>query len=98
MQHYKSPIIATTGQPVIVYIDIKSPYAFVALKPTFDLERELGVQFDWRPLTLDIPSYLGSAKKRLARLLSLIVLRHSGAVSNTPIEMQDVISNIRVTY
>ena len=69
MQHYKSPIIATTGQPVIVYIDIKSPYAFVALKPTFDLERELGVQFDWRPLTLDIPSYLGSAKKKAGKVV-----------------------------
>ena len=98
MQHYKSPLIATDGQPAIVYIDIKSPYAFVALKPIFALERELGVQFDWRPLTLDIPSYLGSAKKRPARWLNLIVLRRSGAASNTPIEMQDVTSSVRVTY
>lgn len=50
--------------PMIVYMDIKSPYAFVAYRPTLALERELGVQFDWRPLTLDIPSYLGSAKKK----------------------------------
>ena len=50
--------------PLIVYIDVKSPFAFVALKPTLDLEAELGMQFDWRPLTLDIPSYLGSARKR----------------------------------
>ncbi len=49
--------------PLIVYIDVKSPFAFVALKPTLALEAELGMQFDWRPLTLDIPSYLGSARK-----------------------------------
>lgn len=48
--------------PVIVYIDIKSPYAFIAKDPTRELERELGVAFDWRPLTLNIPSYLGSAR------------------------------------
>ena len=69
MQHYESPLIATAGQPAIVYIDIKSPYAFVALKPIFALERELGVQFDWRPLTLDIPSYLGSAKKKAGKVV-----------------------------
>ena len=46
-----------------VYIDVKSPYAFIALEPTLAIERELGLQFDWIPLTLDIPSYLGSAKK-----------------------------------
>ena len=50
--------------PLIVYIDIKSPYAFVSIKPTLALEKTLGCQFDWRPLTLDIPSYLGSAEKR----------------------------------
>jgi 2-hydroxychromene-2-carboxylate isomerase len=50
--------------PLIVYVDIKSPYAFVAIRPTLALESELGLQFDWRPLTLDIPSYLGSAKKK----------------------------------
>jgi 2-hydroxychromene-2-carboxylate isomerase len=49
--------------PLIVYVDVKSPYAFVALKPTLALERRLSVNFDWRPLTLDIPSYLGSARK-----------------------------------
>lgn len=48
--------------PVIVYIDFKSPYAYLAVEPTRELERELGVQFDWRPFVLDIPSYLGSAR------------------------------------
>ena len=55
--------------PLIVYIDIKSPYAFVAIQPTLALERELGQQFDWRPYTLDIPSYLGSARKEKGQVV-----------------------------
>ena len=47
---------------LIVYIDFKSPYAFIAIKPCFALEKKLKIQFDWRPLTLDIPSFLGSAR------------------------------------
>jgi 2-hydroxychromene-2-carboxylate isomerase len=45
-----------------VYIDLKSPYAFIAIEPTRAMARGLGVEIDWRPFTLDIPSYLGSAK------------------------------------
>lgn len=48
--------------PGIVYIDFKSPYAYLAVAPTRELERELGLQLDWRPFVLDIPSYLGSAR------------------------------------
>lgn len=55
--------------PLIVYVDIKSPYAFVAIRPTLALEAELGMQFDWRPLTLDIPSYLGSARKSKGKVV-----------------------------
>ena len=51
-----------SDRPGIVYVDIKSPYAFLAVEPTFELEDELGIELDWRPLTLDIPSYLGSAR------------------------------------
>lgn len=52
----------TSDRPLIVYMDFKSPYAFIAKDPTRALGRELGVAIDWRPLTLDIPSYLGSAR------------------------------------
>lgn len=45
-----------------VYIDLKSPYAYIAVDPTRAMARALGVEIDWRPFTLDIPSYLGSAK------------------------------------
>ncbi len=49
-------------RPLIVYLDIKSPYAFIAKNPTRDLAASVGIEVDWRPLTLDIPSYLGSAR------------------------------------
>ncbi|MFK7828468.1 MAG: DsbA family protein [Congregibacter sp.] len=51
-----------SAAPVIVYLDIKSPYAYLAVEPTRQLEKEMGVSFDWRPFVLDIPSYLGSAR------------------------------------
>jgi 2-hydroxychromene-2-carboxylate isomerase len=50
-----------SSQQLIVYLDFKSPYAYLAVEPTRRLERQLGLRFDWRPFVLDIPSYLGSA-------------------------------------
>jgi 2-hydroxychromene-2-carboxylate isomerase len=47
---------------LIVYIDFKSPYAYIAKDPTYAIEDQFGIEIDWRPLTLDIPSYLGSAR------------------------------------
>jgi 2-hydroxychromene-2-carboxylate isomerase len=49
-------------RPLIVYVDFKSPYAFVAVGPTRELAGSVGVAIDWRPLTLDIPSFAGSAR------------------------------------
>ena len=51
-----------SNAPLIVYVDFKSPYAFVAKDPTRALAAEIGIEIDWRPLVLDIPSYAGSAK------------------------------------
>jgi len=51
-----------SSAPLIVYIDYKSPYAYLAIDPTYAIEDELGIEVDWRPFTLDIPSYLGSAR------------------------------------
>jgi 2-hydroxychromene-2-carboxylate isomerase len=45
-----------------LYIDYKSPYAYLAKDPAYELERETGVVIDWLPYVLDIPAYLGSAK------------------------------------
>ena len=47
-----------------VYIDYKSPYAYIAKDPTYLLEREFGIEIDWYPLTLNIASFLGTAKKQ----------------------------------
>jgi 2-hydroxychromene-2-carboxylate isomerase len=46
-----------------VYIDYKSPYAYIAKDATYQLEQEFGIEIDWYPLTLNIGSYLGTAKK-----------------------------------
>ena len=48
--------------PLIIYLDFKSPYAYLAIDPTRRLLSESGLIADWRPFVLDIPSYLGSAK------------------------------------
>jgi 2-hydroxychromene-2-carboxylate isomerase len=44
-----------------LYIDFKSPYAYLAKEPAYRLERELSIEIDWLPYILDIPAYLGSA-------------------------------------
>jgi 2-hydroxychromene-2-carboxylate isomerase len=47
---------------VMVYIDFKSPYAYLAKGPARDLERRFDIFLDWLPYILDIPSFLGSAR------------------------------------
>ncbi len=51
-----------TIRTIKVYSDYKSPYAYLAKDLAYALERDTGVALDWFPYTLDIPSYLGSAK------------------------------------
>lgn len=48
--------------PLIVHIDFKSPYAYLAVAPTRQMLAQEGLLADWRPFVLDIGSYLGSAK------------------------------------
>lgn len=50
------------GQTLKLYIDYKSPYAYLAKDPAYRLECDTGVKIDWLPYILDIPAYLGSAK------------------------------------
>jgi len=45
-----------------LYIDYKSPYAYLAKDSAYQLERDTGVEIEWLPYILDIPAYLGSAK------------------------------------
>jgi 2-hydroxychromene-2-carboxylate isomerase len=47
---------------LVVYTDYKSPYAYLAKDPIYELAAECGAQLDWLPYTLDIPSYLGAAE------------------------------------
>jgi 2-hydroxychromene-2-carboxylate isomerase len=47
---------------VTVYIDFKSPYAYLAKDPARDLERRFDISLDWLPYILDIPRFLGSAR------------------------------------
>src|SRR6516162_9839454 len=47
---------------VTAYIDYKSPYAYLAKDPAYELEADVGVRVDWLPYVLDIPSFLGSAR------------------------------------
>lgn len=44
------------------YVDVKSPYAYLAIAPTRRLAEQTGVTVDWLPYTLDIPDYLGRAE------------------------------------
>ena len=48
--------LASDTSPLIVYIDYKSPYAFISIEPTYQIEDHLGIEIDWRPPTLDGPS------------------------------------------
>jgi 2-hydroxychromene-2-carboxylate isomerase len=47
---------------VTVYIDYKSPYAYLAKDLVYDLERDCGVRIDWFPYDLHIADVMGSAR------------------------------------
>ncbi len=45
-----------------VYIDYKSPYAYLAKGPVYALARETGAALDWLPYELDLGSFMGTAR------------------------------------
>lgn len=47
---------------LVTYFDYKSPYAFVANKLIQNLSDDCDVVIEWRPYTLHIPDFLGSAE------------------------------------
>jgi 2-hydroxychromene-2-carboxylate isomerase len=51
-----------TTKTIDLYIDHKSPYAYLAVEPAWELERDFEVTLNWLPYTLDIPDFLGSAE------------------------------------
>ena len=40
--------------PLIIYIDFKSPYAYLSVAPTREMLSKLNVIADWRPFVLDL--------------------------------------------
>ena len=51
----------TEPRSLTVYMDFKSPYAYLAKDLIYELEREVPVRICWLPYILDIAQYLGSA-------------------------------------
>ena len=49
-------------QRITHYFDYKSPYAYLAQEATYQIVRDFDIEIDWLPLTLHIPSFLGSAE------------------------------------
>ena len=47
-----------------VYIDVKSPYAYLAIGPTRKLAAEFGIAPVWKFYTLEIPDFLGAVETR----------------------------------
>lgn len=47
---------------IVHYFDYKSPYAYLAQAELFSLADVGEITVEWRPYTLDIPSFLGSAQ------------------------------------
>ena len=75
-----------SAAPLIIYIDFKSPYAYLAIEPTRKLLAELGVVADWRPFVLNIGSYLGTAKlAKTGEVKEQSALPSNGLGSSTPI-------------
>jgi 2-hydroxychromene-2-carboxylate isomerase len=47
---------------VTVYTDYKSPYAYLAKDPAYELAREFPVQLDWLPYDLNLADFMGVAR------------------------------------
>ena len=52
------------SETLTVYIDYKSPYAYLAMEPTRALAREFSLSITWRPYSLQIQDYLGEVDTR----------------------------------
>jgi hypothetical protein len=69
---------------VTIYIDYKSPYAYLAKDPAYELARDFPVRLDWLPYRLDTPSFLGSARlDESGRVVEEQRNAHNGGASNT---------------
>ena len=51
---------------ITLYIDYKSPYAYLAKDPAYQLADGFDVELIWRHYTLDIPTFLDAVDQRTA--------------------------------
>lgn len=54
---------------VKLYFDYKSPYAFLAVQPTFDLEEKFDVDVRWIPYLLRLKGNASAASTRSGRFV-----------------------------
>ena len=47
-----------------IYIDYKSPYAYLIKDQAYDLAAEFGMELTWLPYVLNIPDFLGTVEGR----------------------------------
>lgn len=52
----------TEPRTFTVYIDYKSPYAYLAKDLVYEIERDCAVRLDWLPYDLDLADFMGSAR------------------------------------
>lgn len=52
-----------------IFIDLRSPYSYVALAPTRHLARECDLTLEWRPYAIDVEASYGAADDRDPRAL-----------------------------
>ena len=52
---------------VTLYIDYKSPFAYLAKDPAYELEKAHRIDLVWRHFTLDIASFMDSVETRSSR-------------------------------
>ncbi|HJU15547.1 MAG TPA: DsbA family protein [Stellaceae bacterium] len=52
----------TEPRTLVVYIDYKSPYAYLAKDLVYEIERDLQVPVDWRPYDLNLAEFMGTAR------------------------------------
>jgi len=58
----------SSPEPVDVFIDLRSPYSYLALRPARELAQRSGVRFEWWPYITDFQSaYGGEVEQRSPR-------------------------------
>lgn len=60
---------AIKSRDLDVYIDLRSPYSYIAIKPVRAFARDLGLGLRWHPFAINIAAAYGSADARDMRAL-----------------------------